>query len=246
MRPKKGNEGVQSSIPPDKDDLAEKFPGLAIPNAEQIPLSDEEQPTEENKEDTDVVADLMAQFEAQAPSGSKRERSKSRDRKRERSRSRNRDRERRNRSRSRDRTRDRKRERSRDRRRQRSRSRERRRSRDRKRSRSRDRKRERSIERRRHEVEMDDDPVPGKIYNGKVANIVPFGCFVQLEGLRRRWEGLVHISQLRAEGRVTNVSEVVSRGNKVKVIYFAYYDESLCKIVTFKFIQFLPVLKLCV
>lgn len=57
-----------------------------------------------------------------------------------------------------------------------------------------------------------------QIYTGKVANIVPFGCFVQLEGLRRRWEGLVHISQLRAEGRVTNVSEVVSRGNKVKVI----------------------------
>lgn len=56
-----------------------------------------------------------------------------------------------------------------------------------------------------------------KIYTGKVANIVPFGCFVQLEGLRRRWEGLVHISQLRAEGRVTNVNEVVSRGNKVKV-----------------------------
>lgn len=50
-----------------------------------------------------------------------------------------------------------------------------------------------------------------------MANIVPFGCFVQLEGLRRRWEGLVHISQLRAEGRVTNVSEVVSRGMKVKI-----------------------------
>lgn len=40
---------------------------------------------------------------------------------------------------------------------------------------------------------------------------------MQLEGLKRRWEGLVHISQLRAEGRVTNVSEVVCRGNKVKV-----------------------------
>ncbi|KAI4460488.1 atp-dependent rna helicase [Holotrichia oblita] len=65
--------------------------------------------------------------------------------------------------------------------------------------------------------ELEEDPIPGKIYTGKVANIVPFGCFVQLEGLRRRWEGLVHISQLRAEGRVTNVSEVVSRGNKVKV-----------------------------
>lgn len=56
-----------------------------------------------------------------------------------------------------------------------------------------------------------------QIYNGRVANIVPFGCFIQMEGLRKRWEGLVHISQLRAEGRVTNVSDVVSRGDKVKV-----------------------------
>lgn len=61
------------------------------------------------------------------------------------------------------------------------------------------------------------DPEVGKIYNGKVANIVPFGCFVQLENLRKRWEGLVHISQLRREGRVTMVSDVVSRGQKVKV-----------------------------
>jgi polyribonucleotide nucleotidyltransferase len=61
-----------------------------------------------------------------------------------------------------------------------------------------------------------------QIYSGKVANIVPFGCFVQLEGLRRRWEGLVHISQLRREGRVTNVSDVVARGHKVKVIYCCY------------------------
>ncbi|KAK6642306.1 hypothetical protein RUM44_014029 [Polyplax serrata] len=61
------------------------------------------------------------------------------------------------------------------------------------------------------------DPEVGKIYNGKVANIVPFGCFVQLENLRKRWEGLVHISQLRREGRVTMVSDVVSRGQKVKI-----------------------------
>lgn len=40
---------------------------------------------------------------------------------------------------------------------------------------------------------------------------------MQLEGLRRRWEGLVHISQLRAEGRVTTVSDVVSRGQRVRV-----------------------------
>ncbi|CAH0718765.1 unnamed protein product, partial [Brenthis ino] len=67
------------------------------------------------------------------------------------------------------------------------------------------------------DVEISDDPEPGKIYNGRVANIVPFGCFVQMEGLRKRWEGLVHISQLRSEGRVTNVSDVVGRGDKVKV-----------------------------
>jgi len=52
---------------------------------------------------------------------------------------------------------------------------------------------------------------------------VPFGCFVQLEGLRKRWEGLVHISQLRREGRVTNVSDVVARGHKVKVMYCYYF-----------------------
>lgn len=50
---------------------------------------------------------------------------------------------------------------------------------------------------------------------------------MQLEGLRRKWEGLVHISQLRAEGRVTNVSEVVSRGSKVKVCKF-YKTNTLC------------------
>ena len=61
------------------------------------------------------------------------------------------------------------------------------------------------------------DPEVGKIYSGKVANIVAFGCFVQLEGLKKRWEGLVHVSQLRKEGRVTSVSDVVSRGSKVMV-----------------------------
>lgn len=64
---------------------------------------------------------------------------------------------------------------------------------------------------------MKDDPEPGKIYEGKVNNIVPFGCFVQLYNLRKKWEGLVHISHLRSEGRVTNVSDVVSRNDSVKV-----------------------------
>eukprot|EP00117_Sycon_ciliatum_P004752 scpid32124/ scgid8988/ ATP-dependent RNA helicase DHX8; DEAH box protein 8; RNA helicase HRH1 len=44
-----------------------------------------------------------------------------------------------------------------------------------------------------------------------------FGCFVQLEGLANRVEGLVHISEIRKEGRVMDVNGVVQRGQRVKV-----------------------------
>ena len=44
-----------------------------------------------------------------------------------------------------------------------------------------------------------------------------FGCFVALDGFRKKTEGLVHISQLRREGRVNRVEEVVARGQAVKV-----------------------------
>ncbi|KAJ2952510.1 hypothetical protein O0L34_g6829 [Tuta absoluta] len=163
-----------------------------------------------------------------------RKRDSSRDRKRgssrdHKSRSRSRDRDRRKRSRSRHRHRSRSTDRSRDRHR-RSRSQDgkekRPHSRDREEkykmpyARDRDEKRYPDYGKKRKrspEVEMSDDPEPGKIYNGRVANIVPFGCFVQIEGVRKRWEGLVHISQLRAEGRVTNVGDVVNRGDRVKV-----------------------------
>lgn len=59
-------------------------------------------------------------------------------------------------------------------------------------------------------------PELGKVYAGKVLNIVDFGCFVQLDQFRQS-QGLVHISQLRQKGRVTSVSDVVSRGDKVMV-----------------------------
>ncbi|XP_034716286.1 ATP-dependent RNA helicase DHX8 isoform X4 [Etheostoma cragini] len=62
-----------------------------------------------------------------------------------------------------------------------------------------------------------EDPVVGDIYNGKISSIMQFGCFVQLEGLRKRLEGLVHISELRKEGRIANVADVVTKGQKVKV-----------------------------
>lgn len=166
-----------------------------------------------------------------------RERSRSRERKRSRSRERKRSRSRdRRRSRSADRKR--KRSRSRDRTRRRSRSRDRRRDRStdrsggKRRSRSgsrsrRNRSRDRENSRRqrsptfkkpqRSPSPQQEDPEAGHIYSGRVANIVPFGCFVQILGLKKRWEGLVHISQLRSEGRVTDATEVVSRNQMVKV-----------------------------
>lgn len=180
--------------------------------------------------------DREARKEKSKRSSRRRSRSRSteksrRDRSRDRSRSRNRRDRSRDRSRSRDR-RDRSKDRTRSRR-SHSRSRDRRkRSRDRSydRSKSKNNKDKRSRKKESSDEELENfetkgkttsedsnEPEIGKIYSGKVANIVQFGCFVQLEGLRRRWEGLVHISQLRREGRVTNVSDVVSRGSKVKV-----------------------------
>lgn len=212
--------------------LVRKFPGLAIPN-KFVPSDD----FEEKIEGDSAVDDMLAELEALAPSTSaiieerskekvdvkrrsrsrekkKRDRSRSRDKKDKKRRSRSRSRDRKKRSRSRERKR-RSRSRSRDRK-KRSRSRERRRS----RSRSRDRRRRsRSYDKdfKKPKVVMTDDPEPGKIYDGKVQNITGFGCFVQIFGLRKKWEGLVHISQLRAEGRVSDVNEVVSKGDNVKI-----------------------------
>ena len=40
---------------------------------------------------------------------------------------------------------------------------------------------------------------------------------MQLEGVRGKFEGLVHISHLRRGGRIKEVSEIVRRGDHVKV-----------------------------
>ncbi|KAK6108662.1 Oligonucleotide/oligosaccharide-binding (OB)-fold family protein [Brugia pahangi] len=59
-------------------------------------------------------------------------------------------------------------------------------------------------------------PVVGHIYSGRVTSIQNFGAFVQLEGLRQRFEGLLHISQIRQD-RISAVSDVLKRNQKVKV-----------------------------
>jgi len=63
---------------------------------------------------------------------------------------------------------------------------------------------------------LDDVPVEGKIYRGKVTNVMEFGCFVALEGVRGRREGLVHVSQL-ATTKVAHPSDVVKRNQQVFV-----------------------------
>lgn len=42
-------------------------------------------------------------------------------------------------------------------------------------------------------------------------------CINEKHVCRKRWEGLVHVSELRKEGRIADVSTVVSRAQKVRV-----------------------------
>lgn len=53
----------------------------------------------------------------------------------------------------------------------------------------------------------------GKIYNGKVVNLVDFGAFVNFMGGK---DGLVHVSEIRNE-RVEKVADALSEGQEVKV-----------------------------
>ncbi|KAM9335986.1 ATP-dependent RNA helicase DHX8 [Symphorus nematophorus] len=219
----------------EKERLKELFPALCRPN-DPAPkrLLDED--------DEKVAADAMKDLEMLMPSASgmdskssksrseksrrhsrSRSRSRERDRHRDRDRDRDRDRKRRHRSRSRSRSRSRDRERHRDRDRDRDRDRGKRRDKssrwnDRSPSPRKDQDRDSDRWKDKHvDRPPPEEPSVGDIYNGKVTSIMQFGCFVQLEGLRKRWEGLVHISELRREGRVANVADVVSKGQRVKV-----------------------------
>ncbi len=58
-----------------------------------------------------------------------------------------------------------------------------------------------------------EEPEVGRIYTGKVVNIVDFGAFVNFMGGR---DGLVHVSEIR-NGRVENVRDALTEGQEVKV-----------------------------
>lgn len=66
--------------------------------------------------------------------------------------------------------------------------------------------------------EPDAQPIVNKVYNGRVSGVKDFGAFVTLDGVIGRRDGLVHISALGSgKGRVGHPSDVVSRGDLVKV-----------------------------
>ncbi|XP_017371608.1 ATP-dependent RNA helicase DHX8 isoform X3 [Cebus imitator] len=207
----------------EKEKLKELFPVLCQPDNPSVR-------TMLDEDDVKVAVDVLKELEALMPSAAgqekqrdtehrdrtkKKKRSRSRDRDRDRERNRDRDHKRRHRSRSRSRSRARERNKVKSRHRSRSRSQsppKDRKDRDKYGERNLDRWRDKHVDR-----PPPEEPTIGDIYNGKVTSIMQFGCFVQLEGLRKRWEGLVHISELRREGRVANVADVVSKGQRVKV-----------------------------
>jgi len=58
-----------------------------------------------------------------------------------------------------------------------------------------------------------EEPEVGKVYAGKVVNIVDFGAFVNFMGGK---DGLVHVSEIKNE-RVENVRDALAEGQEVKV-----------------------------
>ncbi|KAI0404604.1 P-loop containing nucleoside triphosphate hydrolase protein [Xylaria palmicola] len=67
------------------------------------------------------------------------------------------------------------------------------------------------------EPELDDTPVLYKIYDGHVTGIKDFGAFVNLHGVRGKVDGMVHISNLVQGQRVNHPSDLLARGQNIKV-----------------------------
>jgi len=64
------------------------------------------------------------------------------------------------------------------------------------------------------------EPEEGQIYKGKVVKVMDFGAFVNFFGPK---DGLVHVSQLKAE-RVNHPSDVVKEGQEVYVKLLGFDD----------------------
>ncbi|MCB1531376.1 MAG: polyribonucleotide nucleotidyltransferase [Alphaproteobacteria bacterium] len=70
------------------------------------------------------------------------------------------------------------------------------------------------------------EPEVGVVYDGTVVKTVDFGAFVNFMGSR---DGLVHISELQ-DARTANTTDVVSEGDKVKVLCIGMDDRGKVKL----------------
>ncbi|KAI5298642.1 DEAH-box ATP-dependent RNA helicase prp22 [Ascosphaera atra] len=92
----------------------------------------------------------------------------------------------------------------------------RRRDKDKYRRRPRDRSEEDAF-RRPPRVDLDEAPVLFKVYTGRVTGIKDFGAFVNLQGVRGKVDGLVHISAMQEGARVNHPTDLVAPNQIVKV-----------------------------
>ncbi|KAI1802818.1 hypothetical protein F4811DRAFT_370240 [Daldinia bambusicola] len=67
------------------------------------------------------------------------------------------------------------------------------------------------------EPEVDDSPILYKVYEGHVTGIRDFGAFINLHGVKGKVDGMVHISNLVQGQRVNHPSDLLSKGQDVKV-----------------------------
>lgn len=65
--------------------------------------------------------------------------------------------------------------------------------------------------------EIDDEPVLYKIYDGRVTGVKDFGAFVNIQGVKGKVDGLVHVSAMQDGARVNHPSDLVARNQHVKV-----------------------------
>ncbi|KAK9907427.1 hypothetical protein WJX75_003407 [Coccomyxa subellipsoidea] len=54
------------------------------------------------------------------------------------------------------------------------------------------------------------------VYRGRVTNVMDFGCFVEVQGIQQRCEGLVHLSNI-SKTKAGSAKDVVKRGQEVWV-----------------------------
>ena len=65
--------------------------------------------------------------------------------------------------------------------------------------------------------EIDETPKLFKVYDGKITGVKDYGAFVNLQGVKGKVDGLVHVSAMHEGTRVNHPSDLVSPGQPVKV-----------------------------